>query len=236
MVLVKDESFANGLGLRVHIRTQIVRFWSYNLAVSVTIGDDILEVEGSADSTHVTNEYWFNYEYQGDIDEEIGGFPITYQIHSPSKRSFTIDLDKIYSNQKIVLSTWKEFVRVDFVNGNEDSFGNSTGLLGEFKTGKLLARDGVTELNDFYEFGSEWQVQPAEPMLFHMVRQPQFPARCIEPDSPRGQRARRRLNQVIVTEDMAEKACAHLKRNSFDYKDCVYDVLATQDLDMVGAY
>ena len=231
-----DESFAHGLGLHVHIRTQIVRFWSYNLAVGVTIGDDILEVQGAADSTHVTNEYWVNYEYQGDFDEGIGGFPVIYQIQSPSKRSFTIDLGKMYPKQKIVLSTWNEFVRVDFVNGNEEAFGNSTGLLGDFKTGKLLARDGVTELNDFYDFGSEWQVQPAEPMLFHFVRQPQFPASCIEPDSPRGQRSRRRLNEVTVTEAMAEEACARLKRNAVDYKDCVFDVLATQDLNMVEAY
>ena len=233
MVLLKDDDFADGLGLRVHIRTQIVRFWSYIRSATIQIGEEILELEGSGDSTADSNNYWYNYEYQGDLEDGLSGFPIVPKIHSPSKRSLTIDLNKKYPGQKIVLATFREFVRVDFVNGTKEAYGDTVGLLGNFTSGQTLARDGSTVLNDFYELGSEWQVLPFEPMLFHDVRQPQFPAKCIEPIDPRGER-RRQLGELSVTEDQAEAACAHL--NAFDRKDCVYDILATQDLDMVGAY
>jgi len=234
MVLVKDENFADGKGLRVHIRTQIIRFWSYIRSATIQIGEDILELQGSADSTADSNNYWYNYEYQGEMEDGLGGFPVISKVHNKYKRSLTIDLDKKYPGQKIVLSTYKEFVRVDFENGTEEAYGKSEGLLGNFSSGKTLGRDGSTMLNDFYELGPEWQVLPFEPMLFHDVRQPQFPAKCIEPTDPRGER-RRRLGTLSVTEDQAEAACAHLD-TAADRKDCVYDILATQDLDMVGAY
>ena len=38
-----------------------------------------------------------------------------------------------------------------------------------------------------------------------------------------------------IKEEEAEAACAQLK-DPADRKDCVYDILATQDVDMVGAY
>ena len=95
-------------------------------------------------------------------------------------------------------------------------------------------RDGVRELDDFAEFGHEWQVLPSEDMLFRDVSEPQFPAKCTEPEDPRGER-RRRLDESSISEEQAEKACAHLK-DAVDRKDCVYDILATQDIDMVGAY
>jgi hypothetical protein len=125
-----------------------------------------------------------------------------------------------------------EFVRVDFENGTEESFGNTVGMLGNFKTGETLARDGV--LDDFLELGSEWQVLPLDDMLFHSVEQPQFPKTCLEPEDPRGER-RRRLGESSITEEQAEDACSSLK-DAADRKDCVYDVLATQDLDIVGAF
>merc|ERR1712087_316660 len=121
-----------------------------------------------------------------------------------------------YPNQKIVISTWREFIKVDF------------------KTGKTLARDRVTNLDDLYEFGNEWQVLPSEPMLFHEVEQPQFPKKCVVPEDPMGAR-RRRLDEMTITEKQAEAACSHIK-NALDRKDCVYDTIATQDLDMAGAY
>jgi len=156
------------------------------------------------------------------------------KYNGKSKRKYEIDLSSKYPGQKIVLSTYKEFVRIDFENGSEDAFGNTVGLLGDFKTGKTLARDGKTVLDDFAELGNEWQVRADEDMLFHDVSPPQPPQKCIEPEDPRGDR-RRRLAEGTVFEEEAEKACSHLK-SMLDRKDCLYDILATQDLDMVGAY
>ena len=39
MVLVKDPSFADGLGIQIQIRTKLVRYWSYIRSVAINIGD-----------------------------------------------------------------------------------------------------------------------------------------------------------------------------------------------------
>jgi hypothetical protein len=57
---------------------------------------------------------------------------------------------------------------------------------------------------------------------------------CIDPEDPRGDR-QRRLDESSIKEEDAEAACAGLK-DPLDRKDCVYDILATQDLDMAGAF
>merc|ERR1712087_418342 len=233
MVLAKDAKFANGAGLDLHLRTKIVRFWSYIKNAAVRIGNDILEVEGSAEPSNTENRYWINFEYQGEL-KEVGGFPVSVKIQSPIKRVYEIDLDKQYPGMKIVMSTYKEFIRVRIDGGDADSLGNTVGLLGDFNTGKTLARDGATVLDDFSELGNEWQVMPSEPKLFHEIDHPQFPEKCIEPEDPRGER-RRRLAENTVTEEAAEAACARLT-DAADRKDCVYDILATQDMGMVGAY
>ena len=89
-------------------------------------------------------------------------------------------------------------------------------------------------MNDFTEFGDEWQVVPSEPKLFREVAHPQFPELCIKPEDPRGER-KRRLTESNISIEEAEAACANLK-DPLSIKDCVYDILATQDLDMVGAF
>jgi len=231
LILVKDPEFADGLGLEIQIRTKLVRFWSYIKTAAIRIGDDILEVEGNGDKLSPVHHYWLNLEYQGEL-KTFGGFPITFWAY---KRSFEIDLSSKYPGQKIVIQYFKEFVSVDFKNGTKEAFGNTVGLLGDFKTGQTFARDGSTVLDDFSELGNEWQVLPFENMLFHDVEQPQFPKRCIEPENPRGERRRRRLGEETVSEDEAEKACASIQ-DPRDRKDCIYDILATQDLEMVGAY
>jgi hypothetical protein len=232
MVMASDSKFADGLGLDVHLRTKVVRFWSYIKNVGIRIGNDVLEIEGSPDPEDRSMHYWYNFEYQGELDG-MGGFPITANTNGVHKRFYEIDLSSKYPGQKIILSSYKEFLRVNFQNGNEDSFGNCIGILGDYKSGKTLSRDGVSVIDDFVELGEEWQVHPHEPMLFHRNEEPVFPQKCIEPEDPRGDR-RRRLDESSITEEQAEKACAHL--DALSRKDCVYDILATQDIGMVGAY
>jgi hypothetical protein len=234
LVLAKDPEFADFLGLDVHIRTKLIRFWSYIKQAAIRIGDEILEIEGSADPTNMETHYWINLEYKGEL-KTLGGFPVTFEkklgVH---KSFFEIDLSSKYPGVKIVLGTYKEFVSVEFVNSSEEAFGKAVGLFGDFKTGKTFARDGFTVLDDFTELGHEWQVLPAEVMIFHDSSEPQFPQMCIDPEDPRGER-RRRLDESSVTEEQAEASCARIP-NAADRKDCVYDILATQDIGMVGAY
>merc|ERR1712151_340570 len=58
LVLVKDEKFADGLGIDVQIRTKLVRFWSYIKSAAIRIGSDILEVEGGEGEENPENVYW----------------------------------------------------------------------------------------------------------------------------------------------------------------------------------
>jgi hypothetical protein len=236
MVLVKDLAFADGLGLEVQIRTKLVRFWSYIKSVSIRIGGDILEIQGSGDLDDVaTANYWMNFEYQAGLST-VGGFPVNLLLKKVNtrKRWFTIDLSSKYPGVKIVVVAYREFIRVDFENHSEEAFGNAIGMLGNYKTGQTLARDGVTVIDDFSQLGNEWQLLPVEEMLFHSTEQPQFPKKCIEPEDPQGAR-RRRLAEMTVSIEQAEAACAFIK-DPLDRKDCVYDVMATQDLEMVGSF
>jgi hypothetical protein len=228
--LVKDTNFAEGLGLDIQIRTNVVRFWSYIKSVAIKIGDEILEIEGSADADDAEAHYWINYEYQGELDT-FAGFPVTQTLPSVYKRQYTIDLN---ASTSIVVQLYKEFVRVKF-NGDESVYGNTVGLLGDYKTGQLLARDGSTVMDDFTEFGDEWQVLPSEPRLFHEFVKPQFPELCIKPEDPRGER-KRRLAESNISIEQAEAACESALTDPLTIKDCVYDILATQDMDMVGAF
>jgi hypothetical protein len=180
------------------------------------------------------NHYWINLEYKGEL-KTLGGFPVTIEKKNTLHKSFfQIDLSSKYPGVKIVLGNYKEFVSIDFVNSSEEAFGKAVGLFGDFKTGKTFARDGFTVVDDFTELGHEWQVLPAEVMIFHDITEPQFPQACIDPEDPRGQR-RRRLDELSVTEEQAEASCARIP-DAADRKDCVYDILATQDIGMVGAY
>jgi len=232
LVMLKDPNWADGLGIDVHIRTKIVRFWSYIQSVAIRIGNEILEIQGSGDVEDMEPHYWINYEFQGEL-EEFAGFPVTLQSQIQYKRIWKIDLGPKYENEYIMIQIFKEFVRVKF-SGGKESFGNTVGLLGDFYSGKTLARDGHTELNDFTELGHEWQVLPHEPRLFRTSDHPQFPEKCLDPEDPMGKR-RRRLDESTVTMEQAEEACKTLK-DPLSRKDCVYDILATQDLDMVGAF
>jgi hypothetical protein len=236
MVLTRDTNFADDNGLEVQIRTKLVRFWSYIKRAAIRIGDDILEVEGNTDSEDRKYHYWFNFKYHQEAETKtIGGFPLTMGGNGVNKRTFEIDLSSKYPGQKIVISTFLEFIRVDFQNPTSESFGNSVGMMGDFQTGNLLARDGVREIDDFLQFGNEWQLLPADDMLFHDKSEPQFPKRCIVPEDPQGQR-RRRLDESTITVEEAESACSKVAGDALDIKDCVYDILATQDLNMVGAF
>ncbi|KAL3939446.1 MAG: hypothetical protein SGBAC_005828 [Bacillariaceae sp.] len=232
---MKDEVFAEGLGLNVHIRTKIVGYWSYIKTVAIKIGNDVLEIEGSADSLYDDKAlYWINYAYQGKL-ENVGGFPVTLKQSAADERSYTIDFSSKYKGQEICVQVYKEFVRIKF-NGKEDLFGNTVGLLGDYKTGNTYARDGVTDLHDdFVHLGDQWQVLPFERQLFRKAAHPQFPELCWKPKDPRGAR-RRHLAESSISYGQAEVACFRVMSDPLSIKDCVNDILATQDLGMVRAY
>jgi hypothetical protein len=92
-------------------------------------------------------------------------------------------------------------------------------------------------MDNWNEYGQEWQVRGDEPSLFHELRLPQHPSVCTLPSPKQTSQLRRRLAATSSEEKLeAEKACEHWGEGK---DDCVYDVLATGDLRMAstsGAY
>lgn len=233
LVMMKDEFFADGLGIAVHIRTKVEGYWSFIKSVAIKIGNDILEIEGSDDAEA---NYWINFDFQGDL-EQFAGFPVTQEVYSANERSYKIDLSSKYPGHTadIIVVLYKEFVRVKF-HGAEEVFGHTSGLLGNYKTGKAYARNGVTEIKDHFELGDQWQVLPYEPRLFRDSSFPQYPKRCVKPQDPRVEKRIRGFSEIRISFEQAEIACFKSISDPNSIKDCALDILATQDLDMVGAF
>ena len=80
-------------------------------------------------------------------------------------------------------------------------------------------------------FGQEWQVRVFEPKLFRIVEGAQAPQLC---EAPSAVETRRRLGESFVTQQEAEIACSCV--NPMDRDLCIFDVMATNDLDLAGAY
>lgn len=236
LVLLSDPDFAHGIGLKIHIRTKVVRYWSFTERVAIQLGQDILEIQGSSDNDNNDDDdepaYWINGKHKGDLFL-LGGYPIFQKRPKGHTLTYQINLSPTYANQEIVIQVYKQFVRVK-IHGNDEAFGRSVGLLGDYLTGEIWARDGMTVLDDDpHSMGDEWQVLPTEGKLFQTDQAPQFPARCIQPKSP-SQQHERWLAESSITVSQ-EAACAKVG-DLGSIKDCVHDALATQDLGMRGAF
>ena len=223
MVLLHSDSFGNGLGMDVHIRTKHIREFSYVTSAALSIGDDVLEVTGKGEL------YYLNGIANAELPSTVGGYKVTRKQVSDFQQTFLVHLDK----QTVVIKTWKSFVSVKIEHASVHDFGDSVGLMGSFGTGAMLARDGTTVLDDANAFGQEWQVRSDEVKLFQTLKMPQYPQACILPPKSSVER-RRRLGEAAVTEEAAAKACQHVPPADLDF--CVYDVLATGDVSMAGAY
>jgi hypothetical protein len=225
LVLLRSETFESGLGLDVHIRTQIRHDMSFISSAVLRIGTDVLEVASQG-------VYYLNGVAGAELPNEFSGFPFTYTQPSDKQRVFDVHLG---GRERIKIKTYKDLVSVLIEQGQSKHFGDSAGLMGDFEMGRMLARDGETVLNDHNAFGQEWQVLDIEPTLFQTVRLPRHPQVCTLPPPKQESRLRRRLSESTAEELAAEQACAHW---GVGKDDCIFDVMATGDLEMamVGAY
>ena len=231
LVLLNNPSFADGLGLTIHIRTAIQTWWSYIATAAIQIGDEILEVTGGTGKI----PYYINGVLTDDMktgDATLAGFNVHFRRTNDLQSHIRIDLG---NGDAISFETFKSFVRVNVNDKTGKSFANSVGLLGSYPTGQKIARDGETIMEDANEFGREWQVRASEPHLFQEVVGPQHPAKCTMPDETKKATERRRLGEAVLTENDAAMACSHIVSNK-DRDGCIFDVLATNDLDMAGSY
>ncbi|KAL7559871.1 hypothetical protein ACA910_005370 [Epithemia clementina (nom. ined.)] len=220
LVLFQSDSFANGLGLDVHIRTEIERFYSMIAQVAIKIGEHVLEVQ---------HDNFFIDGVLGDaamLPTTFSGYNLSREVQDKSYRSsFTIDVgDKHY----IKIRIYKHFMSVSLI-GDPKELQDSRGMLGRYSDGALVARDGVTVIEDPNEFGAEWQVRDTEPKLFVVDRHPQFPDRCFLPDPSIATKRRLRTDPNLIQQ--AETAC----EDAIDVETCLFDVLATGDIGMADA-
>ena len=206
---------AHGTSLDIHVRTKGRYDYSYIETAAVRVGEDVLEVSSFG-----------SFAINGVADPSTPfllakKFPLTHTQEDTNHHTFDIALTR---QEHIIVKTFKDLVNVKVENATHHTFGNSTGLLGSFTTGSMLARDGTTVLAGPEEFGQEWQVQVYESKLFQTQRAPQHPQKCTPPSQARSQR---RLGEAIAQEK-AEKACAGWKQ---DFQECVFDVMATGDVE-----
>ena len=211
-------SFGKGLGLDIHIRTTIRHDYSFIETAAIRIGgganaeDSVLEV--SAWGSH-----FLNGVENAALPAMLGPFHVHYESIDDNTHHYTIEVGEY---QSILLKSFKDFVSIKFTMAIHENFHDSIGLLGDFQHGQRLARDGVTVIEDINEFGQEWQVHPDEPQLFQATQ-------CILPElTATGDR--RRLQASKISKEEAEKACANAPA---DFKAaCIYDVMATGDIEM----
>ena len=164
--------------------------------------------------------FWNGVESPSLRHAQLSGFPIHYE--KPNKRTALFEVI-LNDWEKIVIKTYKALVNVKIVGGDEDTFGHSVGLMGNFVTGERLARDGVTVLQDANQFGQEWQVLDTEPVLFQSSRAPQYPQKCTMPQV--------NTNLRGMSRETAERACAH-HDDKDTKKNCIFDVMVTGDLGL----
>jgi hypothetical protein len=225
LIFLQNKDFESGLGMDLHIRTKMRRAISYISSAVLRMGSDVLEVESQG-------VYYLNGVAGAELPSEFSGFELLHTQPTDKQHVFEVHLG---GRERIKLKTYKDFVSVLIEQGQQTHFADSVGLMGDFEYGLKVARDGRTVLEDANTFGQEWQVLDTDPMLFQMVRLPQYPQKCTLPPPQATNMLRRRLSESTVDELSAAKACAHWGHGM---DECVFDVLATGDLEMavVGAY
>ena len=246
LVLLQAPVFTTAsTALSIHVRTKIRRQYSFIESAVVKLGNDILEV--SSFGQYIYNGISNGHHHHDDNDDNdhlltVGGFPVTYSQPSDKEHLFQIHINDD-DDETISFKTFKDMVSVSITNANPERYRHSLGMMGGFdQHGAMVARDGTTILTDPIAMAAEWQVRggddndnDSEPMLFQSIQGPQYPTQCTMPDTETQEyrRGRRRLGESHARE-AAEKACAHWAEA--DSRDaCVFDVLATGDLDAASA-
>lgn len=242
LVLVHNPKFANGLGMDIHIRTKLQGHQgSFIESIVVKLGTDVLEVK--ANNTKNGKTMWLNgVENPEDLNHGslLAGFPVKHKTEKRRSTMSQVFKVAISDVDYITIKTYKHLLNVHFTNSAPKFFSGSVGLLGDFDSGQRVGRDNKVwqDQRSFdMPFGNEWQVLESEPMLFHNREGPQHPERCLFAVAPVTGHLRssssRRLDEAFPRQ-IAEEACSNVKKAK--RADCVFDVIAFNDVDMVALY
>jgi hypothetical protein len=225
LVLITAPYF-EGKGLDLHVRTEQRDFFSFINTVAAKIGDEILEI--GMNSAFVNGKVYDSLTAGN--SSEFAGYSVTYDdAPLPNGRQQKVYMIKIGAIERIQIKVFGHFMALRVLDATHDNFADAVGLTGDYNSGLMLGRDGVTLLNDPNDFGPEWQVNADDPVLFRAVQSPQFPEKCLA--APSIDKVRHLRNGI--SQEQAEEACAVVGE---DIDDCVFDIMATGDLDMVGAH
>ena len=230
LVFLRNEKFAGGLGLDLHIRTEhmLEKAFSFVSNAALRIGNDVLEV--SSNGAHYING-------KLGVPDNLGGFPVTKSVKESCRGSnenrkcwlslqFDIELDH---HDHIFINVASEMVHINVV-GSPMNFEGSVGVMGTYPAlhnGKI-GRDGITFISDPDQFSEEWQVRDNEPILFKQNRHPQFPERCTPAINYSG--AIRKLRDDEQELFAVQEACSDV--TGPDWEFCIFDVTATGDYGM----
>jgi hypothetical protein len=223
---------------------RIEDFWSSVESAVVMIGDSTMEIraspksnewlwiDGTAVSVGMEQDKWHT--------TAIAGFMIRYK-ESVRRVGMIREANLYLEGHKEIMefNAYRSFVRLDVDWKNAENYKGSTGLLGSFDLkGLRVARDGVSPIQDPHKFGQEWQVLDSEPKLFHSYEGAVVGQKCTMPPTytpELAEKMKRRLRASNLTVADAEEACNHLL-DAEEKQACVFDVIATQDLSMAGAW
>jgi hypothetical protein len=230
LVLVHSEKFHNNAGLDVHVRSTIADYYSYFESGVLRVGEHVMEFQGetffvngvqhTAADLPITVGDSFKYT--------ISEAPLTHGANPKFYNYYKVDL---HDNSSILFRFYKHFLTIS-IDGHSHDFGDSVGLMGDYQHGDMVGRNGQI-MDDFDEFGFEWQVSPDEDMLFHDARAPQLPyERCRMPTAARPNRRKLRGADRRLLE-AATSACAHVQA---DRDLCVDDVVTTGDVGMATVW
>jgi von Willebrand factor type D domain len=225
LVMAHSESFGNGLGLRVHGRTELVDDWSRIRNAAVQIGQDTVELSNKG----------VIYLNGVDVSDEglqgaalAGSYNITKAVkmlNNIPKTEVIVLLNEGH-REKIKFSLFKNIINVHVGDTEEDDF---QGMLGHKTLDGLVGRNQVA-LDDPTHMGTHWQVRQDEPMIFAEVTSPQHPEECVLP-AVDGRRLRRTQQQ----QRRAAEACTGI-RDPTMARFCLQDVMLSGDVDMTHFY
>lgn len=213
--------------LDVDIRTKIRYDYSFIESAAIKIGQETLEV-GS----------WGDYSLNGvtsvALPAMLSGYRVTHETVNDKTQIFTIHLGTNDDDEKesILVKVFKDWVSVKLDQPSRRRFHGSVGMMGELETGRLLARDGVTVLEDPNAVAAEWQIRDDEPMLFRSTREPQYPQECKLPSAEKKPTLRRRLGESVISREEAKAACEDAAFENLE--GCIHDVMVMGDLDLVA--
>ena len=232
-MLVRNPSFADGKGLDLHVRTEhmLEGAFSYISNAALRIGGDVLEI--ISDGSH-----FMNGEKDMELPARLGGYPITKRVkescHGTHGCSYaTIFNVALMGKDTIQLTVASNMIHVD-VSGSHENFKGSSGLMGTYPAlhHGMIARDGVSFIQEPDEFAEEWQVLDSEAKLFQEVRFPQHPQQCIPAIQSAASERHLQMENDGEARIAAEEVCAHVEGPEWEF--CIFDVMATGDYGMAA--